>query len=167
MKGFEEIDAIELQYCGPNGRPTLGKAFDMLVDRWNAGHHDREIALRLLFLGWLSWMGDPNTGLATRPPADFFKELFDSLGGEDAEDQELWFVVGVMTNVWAGAFGGLESENHWEEIGERFRHSLGNRVNHMDVGMFEGRGYYGHYFAHQARGHTEHWLKESPPSSRH
>jgi hypothetical protein len=49
--------------------------------------------------------------------------------------------------------------DHWEDVGLRMYARLGIRRYRMDPARFEGRGYFGAYLAHQARG----WAKAPLP----
>lgn len=59
------------------------------------------------------------------------------------------FMIGVMTAIAPYAGG---DPDHWEDVGERMHARLGMAKYPMDPARFEGRGCFGRYFAHQARG---------------
>jgi hypothetical protein len=122
--------------------------WDSLFAQWLAGVRTREAALRLLFLTWYS-CSEPQwlSGLEeVAPPDGLIDELFEFLGGEEATDAEVLYVVAVMAEVAAWCLG---EERRWEGVARSFWARLGGRVPAAEV--FDGRGDYGEYFAHQAR----------------
>lgn len=93
---------LEMKALGRDGAPTLGAAYDLLLDQWNEGSRDREILLHLLFLAWYSIVEPPHlTGFATDGVS---KESFDTIARsvldtllpnpDESGDAELLFVVG-------------------------------------------------------------------------
>jgi hypothetical protein len=123
----------------------------MLLTQWLGGERTREGALRLLFLAWYS-CAEPQylSGLeGVAPPGGLIGDLFEFLGGEEAQDAEVLYVVAVMAEVAAWCLG---DERRWARVGEGFRSRLGGRVPAPEV--FAGRGEYGEYFARQARGQS-------------
>ena len=86
------------------------------------------------------------SGLAgVEPQKKFIDEVFEFLGGENANDVEILFVVAVMAEVAAGCLG---DEHRWERVAINFRSRLNGSVPAPDI--FAERGAYGEYFAHQA-----------------
>lgn len=154
MRDFEEIDALEAQYRGPSGKPTLGRSYELLNERWQNGARDRETALRLLFLAWYSCSEPAHlTGLgAANPAPQLITDLFTNVGGEDAANEEVWFVVSIMAEVAPWCLG---DEKYWQEVGQRFRSRLRERDVRVRPALFDRRGAYGDYFAHQARVHAQ------------
>jgi hypothetical protein len=122
--------------------------WDTLLAQWLEGARTREAALRLLFLAWYS-CSEPQylSGLeGAEPPEGLVDELFEFLGGEEAQDTEVLYTVAVMAEVAAWCLG---EENHWEGVARSFWSRLGGRKPAAEV--FAGRGEYGEYFAHHAR----------------
>ena len=125
--------------------------WDILLAQWLGGARAREGALHLLFLAWYS-CSEPQylSGLeGVTPPEGLIDDLFEFLGGEEAQDAEVLYVVAVMAEVAAWCLG---DEQRWERIAKSFWSRLGGRV--PAPGVFAGRGEYGEYFAHQARGQS-------------
>lgn len=121
----------------------------ILLAEWLGGARTREVALRLLFLSWYS-CSEPQylSGLeGVDPPEVLIDDLFEFLGGEEAQDTEVLYVVAVMSEVAAWCLG---NEQRWERVAKSFWSRLNGRVPAAKV--FAGRGDYGEYFAHQARG---------------
>lgn len=122
--------------------------WESLLAQWLGGARTREAALRLLFLSWYS-CSEPQylsrlEGVV--PPEGLIDDLFEFLGGEEAQDAEVLFVVAAMAEVAAWCLG---DEYRWEGIARSFRSRLGSRMPSPEV--FAERGGYGEYFAHQAR----------------
>ncbi len=148
MISLDAITQVENRYVAAASRPTLGEAFEMLLTRWKQGARDRETALRIAFLAWYS-CSEPVcfTGLPGGVrPGPMFKEAFEALGGEDAEDAEVCFVVGLMAELFPWCLG---DEAHWVAVGGR----LSARARELaprgvPAEQFDGRGAYGAYFAH-------------------
>ena len=122
--------------------------WETLLTQWRKGTKNREVALNLLFLSWYSCSEPPYlSGLeGVEIPKLFVDELFRFLGGEEAQDLEVLYVVKVMVNVAPYCLG---DEQYWERVGNIFSERLGDVVPNPKI--FEGRGSYGEYFAHQAR----------------
>ena len=123
--------------------------WDILFAQWSEGARTREAALHLLFLSWYS-CSEPQylSGLeGVVPPEGFIDELFEFLGGEETQDTEVLYVVAVMVEVAAWCLG---EEKIWERVARGFWARLDGHVPAPEV--FAGRGEYGEYFSHQARG---------------
>ena len=122
--------------------------WNILLSQWQDGARSREAALRLLFLSWYS-CSEPTilSGLdGVEPHKEFIDEVFEFLGGENADDVEILFVVAVMAEVAAWCLG---DEHRWERVAINFRSRLNGSVPAPDI--FAERGTYGEYFAHHAR----------------
>lgn len=132
----------------------MEEEYQNLRASWNAGDRDRESALHLLFLSWWHW-AEPDflTGLSDDPgAADLWHQVFDHLGGEASSDAEFLFAAGVMTTVTPWAFG---DENVWKAAAGRMMvRSRELEPAGIPPEVFEGRGDYGEYFAHQSRVHS-------------
>jgi hypothetical protein len=106
----------------------------------------------LLFLVWFSY-AEPLflTELPGAVPSSLFGEISDSLGLETTEDAELLFVAKVMIEVcdW-----GYTSEEGVRASVDRIRQRVEARSFDVSPEVFENRGAFGDYFAHQAEGHA-------------
>lgn len=147
MLSLDAITVIEDEYYSPAHAPSLGRAYDALVERWMEGAHDRETALRLLFLIWYgSAEPSPFTGLRDVNRIRV-GDLFQRLGGEFSTDPEVLFVVSVMCRVAPWALG---DEEYWKGVGEKFAGRLEERsAEGLGRQTFNRRGSYGHYFANR------------------
>jgi hypothetical protein len=122
-----------------------------LRNSWDAGDRDRERALRLLFLAWMHWADPPFvTGLSEDPrEIPLWHEIYAYFGGEDSDDAEFLHVAGLMAHLFPWVLG---NESAWEATAERMRaRSLQLQPEGFSPELFEGRGEFGDYFAHQAR----------------
>lgn len=122
----------------------MGRTFGAVV----RGSADARGGSGLLFLAWYA-CSEPQylSGLeGVAPPEGLIDDLFEFLGGEDAQDAEVLFVVAVMSDVAASCLG---DEQRWDRIAASFRSRLDGRIPTPEV--FAGRGQYGEYFSHQAR----------------
>src|SRR4051794_33938801 len=102
-----QITAIENEYRAPFGRPSLGDAYALLKTRWQAGRHDLETGLRLMFLAWYACAEPPFlTGL---PPQEntgqVFREVFAHFGGTSSTEPELLHAVGLMCDLFPWCVG--------------------------------------------------------------
>jgi len=147
MLSLETITAIEDEYYSPSHAPSLGRAYDALVERWMEGAHDRETALRLLFLIWYG-SAEPSSFTGLRDVNRIrVVDLFQRLGGDYSTDPEVLFVVSVMCRVAPWALG---DEAYWKEVGERFAGRLRERkAEGLQRQTFARRGAYGHYFTNR------------------
>ena len=144
MLSIDAITLIEDEYYSPSHSPSLGRAYDALVHRWMEGAHDRETALRLLFLIWYG-SAEPSSFTGLRDVNRIrVVDLFQRVGGEYSTDPEVLFVVSVMCRVAAWALG---DERYWTGVGERFAARLKERsAEGLTRQTFTHRGAYGHYF---------------------
>ena len=127
-------------------------AYIQLREEWFAGNRDRERALQLLFLSWMHWADPPFvTGMSDDPHAvELWHEVSLHFGGEASSDAEFLHVSGMMAHIFPWALG---DEQTWEAKANRMKaRSLELSPQGFPPSMFDGRGEYGNYFAHQARG---------------
>jgi hypothetical protein len=127
-----------------------------LRDSWAAGDRDRERALHLLFVSWMHWADPPFvTGMSEDPRAtELWHEVFEHFGGEDSADAEFLYVAGLMAELFPWVLG---DETVWEATAKRMKaRSLQLRPEGFAPELFEGRGDFGEYFAHQARAASRH-----------
>jgi len=119
--------------------------YSELKARWRAGERDRELALHLLYFAWMHWadplfvtgMNDDNDAIPL-----WFK-VFEFFGAEASADAEFLYVTAIMATItpelWAPRI---------ERLNARSRRL---RPEGFGPEVFEGRGDYGYYFAHQSR----------------
>jgi hypothetical protein len=116
---LDAITAVEDRNAGRDGEPSLGDAYQALLDRWESGETDRETCIRLMFLAWYS-CSEP--GWLTGLPEDYdanrevFQRIFAQLGGEDTTDPEVMFTVGLMASTFGYCCG---DDAVWSAIGKR------------------------------------------------
>ena len=151
MVSLEQIGAVEDEYRGRQGKPSLGHAYSLLLSRWNEGARDRETALRLMFLSWYS-VAEPAslTGLpGDSDTRSILLQTFESLGGKDSIDPEFCFVAGYMASLFAWIFG---NEAQWIATGNSMlARARRLKPSGLSPEQFEARGAYGDYFAHVSR----------------
>lgn len=125
-----------------------------LKTRWLTGERDRELGLRLMFFAWMHWADPPFvTGMTDDPMADLlWHETFAQFGGENSTDAEFLYVSGIMAELFPWALG---DETEWKQRGLRMQ-ARANEVQPTGISLavFEDRGEYGEYFAHQLRSAT-------------
>jgi hypothetical protein len=151
MDTLEQISAVEAEYRGRNGKPTLGRALRMLESRWNGGARDHETTLRLMFLAWYRYAEPTDlTGLTEdESTRDLLLESFESLGGKDSKDPEFCFAAGVMAELFGWAFG---DDAQWTAIGIELKARARQlRPQGFEPEYFSGRGAYGDYFSHMVK----------------
>lgn len=151
MVTLDEVATIEAEYQGRGGKPSLGRAFDLLLSRWREGGRDRETALRLMFLAWYASAEPPYlTGLPTAEiTTTALLETLDSLGGNDSLDAEVCFAVGLMVQICGWCF---DNEAKWTSDGAKML-ELAQKMKPKGFPPehFAGRGTYGDYLAHMSR----------------
>lgn len=121
-----------------------------LGDLWRAGDRDRERAFHLLYAAWINWADPPHTRVEDFDDVAIWREVFEHFGGETSTDAEFLYVAALMTWLTPWAF---DDEDVWTARSQ----SLKARARTIQpVGFapthFAGRGAYGDYFEHQARG---------------
>jgi hypothetical protein len=126
-----------------------------LLEEWNAGNHTRKLGLDLMFHCWNLLEGQPQyTGYDPTQVEDseltkIFNEVHDSFTLEIRQDSEMLYTVGLMAELFPWVLG---DENIW--IARSLEYLNLYRLlepNGLDPELFEGRGEYGKYFAHQLR----------------
>lgn len=135
--------------------------YQSLKASWLAGDRDRDLSLRLMFFAWMHWADPPFvTRLTDDPEAEaLWHAIFDHFGGEKSLDNEFLFAAGTMASIFPYVLG---DEGHWATLGARMRkRALVQAPFALSEEMFEGRGKYGQYFAHQLRGATDRSWGES------
>jgi hypothetical protein len=148
---LDEVATIEAEYSGHEGKPSLGRAFDLLLCRWSEGGRDRETALRLMFLAWYANAEPPYlTGLQTSESTNkVLLETLDSLGGKGSMDAEVCFAVGLMVQICSWCFG---SDAGWTADGAKMlERAQQMKPKGLPPEHYTGRGAYGDYFSHIAR----------------
>jgi hypothetical protein len=157
MVTYAEGFALENESLGPNGRPTLGAAFEVFRAQWESGERDRELALHLMFLAWYLYLEPSHlTGLdEARNPVGGLAAVFNAAHdwllptGADTEDVEALYVVGLAARLCPWALG---EASLWTARSEAYRARYRQLVpDGISPAVFQGRGAYGDYFAGQAR----------------
>jgi hypothetical protein len=133
-----------------------------LLEEWNAGNHTRKLGLDLMFHCWYVLEDQPQyTGYDQTKldelGLDFtvtFNEVHDSFVLGIQNDPEMLYTVGLMAELFPWLLG---DEDVWTarsfEYWSRYRLL---EPNGLEPELFEGRGEYGKYFAHQLRYAREH-----------
>lgn len=145
IPSLADINDAEAPHLDARGQPLLRRSLSLLRQRWDSGCRDRETALRLLFLCWYCRIEPPFvTGVEDVPQSDrLCLEAFEALGGAEASDAEVCFVVAQMAALCAWCLG---DPGYWEAVGLTFRdRSVPSQLKRE---QFAGRGAYGEYFAH-------------------
>ena len=157
----DEALALEQRAVGP-GETTLGAAYGLLVQQWQCGDRDRDLALHLMFLAWYLCAEPPFlTGMDDEARnsieghsgslGEIFVEVHDDLHRRMPLDPEFNYVVSVMASVCPWACGPPPTDS-WEEMAVQRRQTYERLVPQGFVAeVFEGRGFYGDYFAHMVR----------------
>ncbi|MES1156564.1 MAG: hypothetical protein ABUL73_02185 [Alphaproteobacteria bacterium] len=123
-----------------------------LKAKWLAGERERELALLLMFFAWMHWADPPFvTGMTDDPMAgELWHEAFSHFGGEASTDAEFLWVSGIMAGLFPWVLG---DEMEWEQRGSRLQaRAIELQPAGLSVAIFDNRGEYGKYFAHQLRG---------------
>jgi hypothetical protein len=148
--------ALENRAIGRSGEPTLGGAYEVLIERWRAGVRDRELGLHLAFLAWYMMVEPPFlTGVdRTRIPQEslpgLFREVHDFLAPLESQDMEALYVFGLMAHLFPWVLG---DEREWETRSAEYRTAYRKLApDGVRPDVFVGRGFYGDYFRHQAAG---------------
>jgi len=147
---------LEIRSLGSNGEPTLGEAYEVLRACWRSGDRGRELGLHLMFLAWYM-LCEPSqyTGLnVKRTPlselVDRFNEVHDYFAFVVSGDAEMLYAIGLMAYLFPFLLG---DERLWEARSREYRAKYRKLAPAgIDPAVFEGRGAYGEYFRHQAKG---------------
>ena len=150
-------EALELeQRCiGVGAEPRLGAAYEILRNAWRAGDRDRDLALHLMFLAWylviepahLTGLDEERTPSTEMPLV--FTEVHDHFASTIDHDPEMLYVVGLMAQLCPWCIGDVAV---WEARSEQYRPAYRRLApNGNAPSIFEGRGFYGDYFAGQCR----------------
>ena len=131
-----------------------------LKDAWVRGERDRENDLDLMFHAWMHW-ADPNfvTGLEEDPDAlRIWHQIYEYFGGAQSSDVEFLFASHIMVSLfpfilgdeteWNSAAAALKRRLQAVDASQRLKTGAATRLS---IEMFNGRGEYGKYFAHQLR----------------
>jgi hypothetical protein len=118
------------------------------------GWFGRDVSLLVLDHGTPVLTGYDLTREENLDVEKIFNEVHDSFALEIRNDPEMLYTVGLMAELSPWALG---DENGWIACSLEYR----NRYellepNGLDPELFEGRGEYGKYFAHQIRYAREH-----------
>lgn len=122
-----------------------------LEEAWLRGERGRDESLDLMFHAWMHW-ADPSCVSGLRDDSDALRiwhEIFDHFGGTRSSDVEFLYVAQIMVALFPWALG---DEGRWGGIAAALERQLRTSdASHLSVQMFEERGEYGKYFAHQLR----------------
>jgi hypothetical protein len=135
----------------------LEPGYAKLKEAWLRGERSREANLDLMFHSWMHW-ADPSfvSGLNDDPDAlQIWHQIFEHFGGARSSDIEFLYVAQIMVALFPWALG---DEGEWNSIGAALEQQLRTSdASRLSVQMFEERGEYGKYFAHQ--------LRSTPPNT--
>lgn len=147
------ILALENESRGPGGRPTLARAYELLLAEWRRGNVDREIGLHLMFLAWYLLCEPPQlTGLheTCTPPADpatVWHEVHTKFAGRIRRDAEMAYAIGLMAHLFPYLLG---DEADLRELSREYRALYRSLApDGASTSWFAERGAYGEYFRHQ------------------
>ena len=142
MYSLEEINQVEQQYT--TGKPSLGRALDMLLARWDAQERDEDTALRLLLLLWYASVEPPYlTGLEVEAAGPVFRRVFEEAGGEPDASPLILYAVGKMAEMFPWAIG---DEREWAAKAVRLMEKSTAAQPDISPETFAGRGAAGEYF---------------------
>jgi hypothetical protein len=149
------VEALTLEkfHLDSDGQPSLARAFEILLEHWNRGARDRELALHLLFLSWYGLIEPEHltgfdSSLASQERLrSTFNEIHDFVRPEIERDSEMLYVVGLMAHLAPWLLGDYDD---WEQRSMQYRRLYrGLTPNGLDPSIFDGRGAYGEYFQGQ------------------
>jgi hypothetical protein len=140
--------------------PTFFENCLHLLEQWNAGNHTRELGLDLMFHCWYLLEEQPQhtgydpTQIEDHELTKIFNEVHDSFVPKIRQDSEMLYTVGLMSELFPWLLG---DETVWiaRSLEYRTLYAL-LEPNGLDPEVFEGRGEYGKYFAHQIRYARDH-----------
>jgi hypothetical protein len=147
--------ALENRSIGSRPEPTLGAAFVLLRDAWDAGERDRELALHLAFLAWYLIVEPPHLTGAPKDMSgamDVFDEAHAFLlpHGASSDDAEALYAIGLAAHMFPWVPGRGDADE-WTARAEAYRKRYRElRPHGIDPATFEGRGAYGAYYASQS-----------------
>jgi hypothetical protein len=126
-----------------------------LLEQWTAGNHTRALGLDLMFHCWYL-LEEPamHTGFdPTRVPdselTKIFNQVHDKFVPEIRQDSEMLYTIGLMSELFPWLLG---DETVWIARSLEYRNLYKHlEPDGLDPELFEGRGEYGKYFAHQLR----------------
>jgi len=146
--------ALENRHIGRGGEPTLGHAYEVLLEQWRAGVRHRELGLHLAFLAWYMLVEPPFlTGLdeervTSASLTDMFREVHDFFSPSESSDAEILYVFGLMACLVPWVVGDV---TEWEARSAEYRMAYRRLApSGLDPDVFTGRGFYGDYFRGQA-----------------
>jgi hypothetical protein len=146
---LEEVTALENAHDPHGDDLFLREAYELLLEHWRGGARDRETTLRLAYLAWYSWAEPAFLTRLDEAPFSLIADLLEAI--ERWQDEEACFVLHVMIEICDDIFSAHEPR--LKALIERNLEKL-RRDYFIDPGVFAGRGDYGKYFAHQARGQS-------------
>jgi hypothetical protein len=139
---------------------TLFDSTMKLLEEWHAGNQTRDLGLDLMFHCWYlleeqpQYTGYDPTLIEDDQLTKTFNEVHDLFAPEIRQDSEMLYTVGLMSELFPWLLG---DENLWIARSLEYRNLYALlEPNGLDPELFEGRGEYGTYFAHQIRYAREH-----------
>jgi hypothetical protein len=150
-------EALELEQrtVGVGAKTRLGEAYELLRNAWRAGDRDRDLGLHLMFLSWYLVIEPAHlTGLdehrtPSRQMPLLFTEVHDYFAPSMAQDAEMLYVVGLMARLCPWCIGDVTV---WDARSDQYRRAYRRLApTGLAPSIFEGRGFYGDYFAGQCR----------------
>jgi len=151
----EQAIELELLSLGMHGKPTLGAAYEILLDEWQSGDRNRELGLHLMFLSWYLLIEPSHlTGLneeriSTDELTAIFNEVHEHMTPINNGDAEALYVVGLMADLSPWLLGDNAT---WKARSSEYRLLYrAMQPDGIDPTVFEDRGAYGAYFASHAR----------------
>jgi hypothetical protein len=144
VDSLEEIARAEEAY--KQGAPSLGKALDMLVQRWSTGARDEGTLVRLLFLLWYGAVEPPAlTGISVDHVSPSFEPVFESAGGEASDSPLVLWTAGRMAKLFPWALG---DEQKWRDVADRLLERATQLKPRISAEDFSDLGVAGDYFRH-------------------
>jgi hypothetical protein len=140
--------------------PTFFENCLKLLEEWHAGNQTRELCLDLMFHCWYlleeqpQYTGYDPTLIEDDQLTKNFNEVHDLFAPEIRQDSEMLYTVGLMSELFPWLLG---DENLWIARSLEYRNLYKLlEPNGLEPELFENRGEYGKYFAHQIQYAREH-----------
>lgn len=134
---------------------TLAEAYAILKEQWHKGNRDREIGLHLMFLAWYGLVepgdltGFSKNEESMRELNHSLKEVHEYFEPWIYQDAEMLYVVGLAASMFWFMF---EDAPEWEKRSIEYQQLYRALVpNGIDPKIFNNRGFYGQYYAGQAK----------------
>lgn len=136
-------------------RNDLAGAYAILKRQWDEGNRDRDVGLHLMFNAWYGLIEPSQYTNFTETTAerkelnDVLYEVHEYFASSIGDDVEMLYTVGLMANMFWFMF---DHDRYWEKVSMDYHVRYRELAPEwMDPQIFEGRGYYGEYYAGQAQ----------------